>query len=195
MDAPITDAPVEQEEPKTEAQEMTEVINQINTEPEVVAEAKPKKKTSRSKPEAKAQAVTDIQASSSSSTELPPEQHEPAQPPADAPSSMLHPGAAVRSAVVCEFCGKSMTAKSFKYSHVFTCKSKPKEEPKTDSALVAEVNKREELLYQAMCNRMASAREAKARHKEERMNKLFANAVYVVFSFFFIYVHNDEEDR
>ena len=69
-----------------------------------------------------------------------------------------------------------MTAKSFKYSHVFTCKSKPKEEPKSDSALVAEVNKREELLYQAMCNRMANAREAKARHKEERMNKLLVNA-------------------
>ena len=174
VDAPNTDAPIDQEEPKTEAQEMSEVINQINSEPEVVAEAKPKKKTSRSKP--KAEATNDTQESSSSSAELPPEQHDPVQPPADAPSSMLHPGAAVRSAVVCEFCGKSMTAKSFKYSHVFTCKSKPKEEPKSDSALVAEVNKREELLYQAMCNRMANAREAKARHKEERMNKLLVNA-------------------
>ena len=91
VDAPNTDAPVDQEEPNTEAQDMSEVINQINSEPEVVAEAKPNKKTSRSKPKAnqqevKADATNDTQESSSSSTELPPEQRDPVQPPPDAPS-------------------------------------------------------------------------------------------------------------
>ena len=174
VDEPVV---AEAEEPKTEAQEMTEVINTINEEPavapEVVADvAKPKKKTSRAKSKAREPVVNE------------PEDVPPSNPPSsgeepvpdDAPSSMLHPGVAVRAAVVCEHCGKSMTAKTFKYSHKYTCKSKPKDEPQPNSLLAQEAAKVEELLYQAKCNRMANAREAKARLKEERLSKLVVDA-------------------
>ena len=69
-----------------------------------------------------------------------------------------------------------MTTKTFKYSHKYTCKSKPKDEPQPNSLLAQEVAKVEELLYQAKCNRMANAREAKARLKEERLSKLVVDA-------------------
>ena len=169
VDEPVV---AEAEEPKTEAQEMTEVINTINDEPEV---AKPKKKTSRAKSKAREVIAEEPEVVPPSDPQSSGE--EPVQPvPDDAPSSMLHPGAAVRAAVVCEHCGKSMTAKTFKYSHKYTCKSKPKDEPQPNSLLAQEAAKVEELLYQAKCNRMANAREAKARLKEERLSKLVVDA-------------------
>ena len=97
----------------------------------------------------------------------------------DAPKGMIHPGVVCREKVVCENCGKSMSAKTLKYSHAHTCKSKSvtKEEAPAMNSSTALPVVTDEMIHEAVNKRMACAREAKARLREELMKALTQHAV------------------
>ena len=74
---------------------------------------------------------------------------------------------------------KSMSAKTLKYSHAHSCKSKAstkEDEPAMTSSAVPQPVITEEIIHEAVNKRMACAREAKARLREERLHKLTQNA-------------------
>ena len=104
----------------------------------------------------------------------------------DAPQGMLHPGVAVRSQVACEFCGKLMSAKTLKYNHKFSCKSKPIQQPEAESVKQSEVNTINQvadfitdgIVKEAYRQRLYNEREARAKLKAERMQRLIAQAFY-----------------
>ena len=98
----------------------------------------------------------------------------------DAPKGMIHPGVVCREKVVCENCGKSMSAKTLKYSHAHTCKSKQsarEEAPAINTASMPQSVVTDEMIHEAVNKRMACAREAKARLREELMKALTQHAV------------------
>ena len=111
--------------------------------------------------------------------------HVPEEVSSDAPHGMLHPGVAVRSQVACEFCGKLMSAKTLKYNHKFSCKSKPIQQPEVEPVKQPEVKPisnvayfiTDEVVKEAFRQRLCNEREARAKLKEERMQRLIAQAV------------------
>ena len=73
--------------------------------------------------------------------------------------------------VSCEHCGKSVSAKTLKYNHIHNCKSRPKAEGDSEPP-----PPRDETTSDIIYKRMAAAREAKARLREERLKNLTVNA-------------------
>lgn len=110
--------------------------------------------------------------------------HVPEEVSSDAPHGMLHPGVAVRSQVACEFCGKLMSAKTLKYNHKFSCKSKPIQQPEVEPVKQPEVKPINTVaccitdeIVEASRQRLCNKHEARAKLKEERMQRLIAQAV------------------
>ena len=114
----ITAVPVEQQEPtpateeqgKTDAEQMTEILQEVKGEPKVavsdaVVEVKPKaKRASRAKPKEEPLEVEPIE-----------EQILTQEPKEEA---------RIDDKVACPDCGKQMSAKTLKYSHVANCMTK-----------------------------------------------------------------------
>ena len=121
VDAPASESA--SAEPNTDAQAMSEVISEIKAEPVVEAEPVPEPVVSKPWRQPRKKAVEPV-------PEPEPVEESSASEQADEPKGMLHPGAAVREKVVCDNCGKSMTAKTLKYSHVHNCKRTPEVEKK-----------------------------------------------------------------
>ena len=91
-------------------------------------------------------------------------ENEPAPPPEETKKT-------TKEKVSCEHCGKSMSAKTLKYNHIHNCKSRPKAEGDSEPP-----PPRDETTSDIIYKRMAAAREAKARLREERLKSLTINA-------------------
>ena len=162
-------------EEKTEAQEMTEVIAQVAEETAPPEETPVKKRATRT-PKVKKDTITTVWESKTDDDGQPSTRGEqqcstssdeqPAKVGEEAP-----PSASTSDKVACEHCGKLMSAKTLKYNHKYNCKVKPSTE-----SVKEKVELSEEMFKEALRQRLAHAREAKAKLRQERMQKLVADA-------------------
>jgi hypothetical protein len=175
IDAPVAETVVEpvqgftpevqnQGEDKTDAEEMTNVMNELKTDDQPVAQevaepvAEPKAKPKRA-PRAKKEKVSEpVQAEvvavepSLEATTV--EVTVPEEKPA---------AAVVKDKVACPDCGKQMSAKTLKYSHAPNCTAK-------------QINAKEELLENLIEQRLTSVRKERLARKQALMEKLVSNA-------------------
>ena len=175
------DAPAAEEapaEPTTDAQQMSEVINEIRAEPvaEPVVEAEPVPEPVAPRPKRQPRKKAVVEPV----PEPEPVEESSASEQVEQPQAMIHPGIVAREKVVCSNCGKSMTAKTLKYSHVHNCKAKPDEKKQTSEESAPPRLRFEEVgdvtWQDAIHRRMACAREAKAKLREERKRSLMTHA-------------------
>ena len=164
-------SPVGDEEQQTEAQEMTEIINEVKDMPAEQADepvdvdepvaAEPKAKPKRA-PKPKP-----------SITEVAPALNEitvtvdiPTEAKADA---------TVSQKVSCPDCGKQMSAKTLKYSHVPNCPAKKQKEANEDMP-VASSTITDEMIEQEIEKRMANKRVERLNKRQKDLEKLVAGA-------------------
>ena len=185
----ITAIPVDEPvaEEKTDAQEMTEVIAQVAEETAPPEETPVKKRATRT-PKVKKDTITtvwesktdddgkpstkDEQQGSTSSDEQPAKVGEQAPPSGSSPATSAPSITRDKGdKVACEHCGKLVSAKTMKYNHRYSCKAYPNNEPVKEKVELSE-----EMLKEALRQRLAHAREAKAKLRQERMQKLVADA-------------------
>ena len=170
----ITAVPVDQVQPeeglvvamdeKTDAEQMTEILQEVKEEPKVavsdaVVEVKPKaKRASRAKPKEEPLEVEPIEEQILKS----PEPKEEAR---------------IDDKVACPDCGKQMSAKTLKYSHVANCvtqKQKTKTEKTYEQQYPTQVGEiTEELIEHHIRTR---SRAARALRRETMMNNLVQSA-------------------
>jgi predicted RNA-binding Zn-ribbon protein involved in translation (DUF1610 family) len=157
---------------KTDAQQMTDVINEVRdsvdeqplnmVEPEPVVEAAPKKKRAAPK---KAKAPEPEVKVESTINETTVEVQMPAE-------------RAKRDAKVsCPDCGKQVSSKTLKYSHVPNCTAKkqtmtPREEVVRDDRRVVQ----EDMIEYEVQQRLTNRRAERAERRQEMVNKLMQNA-------------------
>jgi hypothetical protein len=183
------DAPAAEGEPNTEAQEMTEVMNDIKAlEPEAepiaepaaepiaepvaepiaepVAEPKPKpKRASRAKAKPTPEPNVEVKEQTIDDTtvevEMPSEENKEVK---------------VNEKVSCPDCGKQMSAKTLKYSHGPNCLVKKKEaqEEKTERAKPS-IN--DEMIEELVQSRMNNVRKERLAKREQALEKLVAGAL------------------
>ena len=175
----ITAVPVEQVQPeeglmivrdvpdeKTDAEQMTDILQEVKEEPreavsDTVVEVKPKaKRASRAKPKEE------------------PVKEEPQEvEPKEEPKEELKEEAKIDDKVACPDCGKQMSAKTLKYSHVANCvtkKPKTKTEKTDEQQYPPQVGEiTEELIEHHIRTR---SRAARALRRETMMNNLVQSA-------------------
>ena len=180
VDAPV-DVPVEQPveeaaapEDKTDAEEMTNVINEIKTEDEPVAEpvAEPKPKRA---PRAKAPARKKVTEPEPEVVAVEPTLEEST---VEVTAPEEKPAPVVKDKVACPDCGKEMSAKTLKYSHVPNCKAKKQKADEEQPAAAPSVS--EELIEERVQERWDSVtnnlRQERLARKEAMMQKLISGA-------------------
>ena len=178
--AVLVDAPVEETveqvaapEDKTDAEEMTSVIQEIKTEAEPVAEpvaeptAEPKPKRaprgrapSRKKvtePEPEVVAVEPTVEETTVEVKVPDEKP-----------------AVVKDKVACPDCGKEMSAKTLKYSHAPNCTTKKKQHEEQPAAISEELI--EELVQKRWDNVSNNLSRERLARKQAMVEKLIAGA-------------------
>ena len=124
------------QEPKTEAEEMTELINEVSTDEQPVAEP-----VEEIAPKPKAKRAPRVKAKAESEPEAEAVLYEPPQ------EAIAEPKTADK--VECPDCGKQMSAKTLRYSHAANCTVRKKSQLETQATpsitndiLEHEVNKR-----------------------------------------------------
>jgi hypothetical protein len=175
VDAATVAEPVEQaaQEDKTDAEEMTNVINEIKTDVQPVAEpvaeptAEPKPKRaprgrapSRKKvtePEPEVVAVEPTVEETTVEVKVPDEKP-----------------AVVKDKVACPDCGKEMSAKTLKYSHAPNCTTKKKQHEEQPAAISEELI--EELVQKRWDNVSNNLRRERLARKQAMVEKLIAGA-------------------
>lgn len=168
------------QEPRTEAEEMTELINEVKTEPEPVEEplaivdeiaTKPKAKRA---PRAKAKAPP------------PQEHHFPEVDPAEAEIlavfDEIENKCRLPNEVITERnvpdkverpdCGKQMSAKTLKYSHAPNCTVKKNREQEHQTAPAIS----DEMIEHEVQKRLGNIREDRAARRQKAIQSLIANA-------------------
>jgi hypothetical protein len=157
------------DEVKTDAEHMTEIVNEIRTEPapEEPKEEQPKpkaKRAPRKRAESVVEPVVEVTATVEETTvevALPEEKTEAKTEATDK--------------VACPDCGKQMSAKTLKYSHAPNCvvaKKQAKQEEHNDDHR----NIPEEIIEQEVKKRMNQTRADRIARKQEAVSKLIANA-------------------
>jgi hypothetical protein len=167
----------EQIEAKTDAEHMTDVLNEVKVEEEPVENAEPiepvKMKAKRvSKPKAtKTEPVPDVEVEVESSLDevqatvtLPKvSEAKGASPLPEEPKQDVK--------VTCPDCGKPMSAKTLKYSHTPNCTAKKSTEPKTAVNAVTE-----DMIEDEVQKRMYTKRAERATRREAMVQNLIKNA-------------------
>ena len=152
---------------KTDAQEMTELVNEIKVdeEPAVTCEvedipvAKPKARAKRA-PKKPVEVEPDDEPVEE------PQQVEPAEEPDEGNWTK------VERKVACPDCGKQMSAKTLKYSHGPNCTAKKqKQSPREISPSVIE-----EVIENEVQKRLNNSRALRAARRQEMVQKLIQNA-------------------
>ena len=194
VDAPVAE-PVEQTVPedKTDAEEMTNVINEIKTEDQPVAEpvaedelreakaialpvAEPKPKRA---PRAKAPSRKRVKELDAEVVDVEPTLEETA---VEVTLPEEKPAAVVKDKVACPDCGKEMSAKTLKYSHAPNCviKNKQSDETKTSALPPVAPTVSEELIEELVQKRWDNVsnnlRRERLARKQAMMDKLIAGA-------------------
>ena len=153
---------------KTDAEQMTEILQEVKEEPKVavsdaVVEVKPKaKRASRAKPKEEPRKEEPLEVEPIEEQILTPEPKEEAR---------------IDDKVACPDCGKQMSAKTLKYSHVANCvtkKQKTKTEKTDEQQYPTQVGEiTEELIEHHIRTR---SRAARALRRETMMNNLVQSA-------------------
>jgi len=194
----ITAVPIEPKEQqtevieeKTDAEQMTDVLNHVNvaddeplvapSEP-VVLKAVKAKRASRAKPKVPGTPVgeePEVKVTSSTLDEAQVEVTIPEEAKTDAK---------VDTKVTCPDCGKQMSAKTLKYSHVPNCTAKKQSEggsqarqrslrtPAPEASLRREESVLEEVIENEVQKRLQNKRSERAARREEMVQKLMQNA-------------------
>ena len=184
VDAATVAEPVEQtaQEDKTDAEEMTNVINEIKTEDqpvthevaEPVAEPKPKRA-----PRAKAPSRKRVKELDAEVVDVEPTLEETT---VEVTLPEEKPAAVVKDKVACPDCGKEMSAKTLKYSHAPNCviKKKQSDEAKTSAlppvAPTVSEELIEELVQKRWDNVSKNLRQERLARKQAMMEKLISGA-------------------
>jgi len=179
VDVPV-EQPVEEAaapEDKTDAEEMTNVINEIKTEDEPVAEpvtepvdepvVEPKPKRA---PRAKAPARKKVKEPEPEVVAVEPTLEEST---VEVTAPEEKPAPVVKDKVACPDCGKEMSAKTLKYSHVPNCmakKQKADEEPTINEELI------EEIVQKRWDNVTSNLRRERLERKQAAMERLISRA-------------------
>ena len=158
------------DEVKTDAEHMTELVNEIRTEPtpeEPKEEEKPKpkaKRAPRKKTESVVEPVVEVTATVEETVAEVAIPEEKTEAKVDAAEK-----------ATCPDCGKQMSAKTLKYSHGPNCvvaKKQAKQEERNDDHR----NIPEEIIEQEVKKRMHQTRADRIARKQEAVIKLIANA-------------------
>ena len=178
LESPVADEPAA--EAPTEAQGMDEVINNIETEntsldettaevPLMIEESLPcesETKGPKAKAKAKAKATRKPKAVKEVTIEEPPA---PAPTPEPAQEVKAEPTSAEKA--ICPDCGKTVSAKTLKYSHKANCKASKTQQPESAGAQPTpfdnSTSPQDDLL-----NRMAYIRQARMQRKMEQYSRL-----------------------
>jgi len=151
-------------EAKTDAEQMTEIIQEVKEVAEPAPVEEPAKEKEKKAPKAKAKAKAKVE-------------EQPQAP--EAPEAPLPVEAKTEAKVACPDCGKQMSAKTLKYSHVPNCTAKKQKttenEPEEGNAdhghhIPAEVIENE------VQRRLNGKRAERAARREEMVNRLMQNA-------------------
>ena len=156
-----------EEEGKTDAEQMTDIINEVSLEqkletlpeePQVTEKAKPKR-ASRAKPKE------------------PPQEEPKEEPPKEEPPKEEPPkeeqGAGAK--VECPDCGKQMSAKTLRYSHGANCSAKQGKQQRAQEEQ-PEQNVMNDLIEYEVQRRMNQKRAERATRREAMVAKLLQNA-------------------
>ena len=180
LEPPVADEPAA--EAPTEAQGMDEVINNIETEntsldettaevPLMIEESLPcesETKGPKAKAKAKAKATRKPKAVKEVTIEEPPA---PAPTPEPAQEVKAEPVVDACQRTVCPDCGKTVSAKTLKYSHKANCKASKTQQPESAVAQPTpfdnSTSPQDDLL-----NRMAYIRQARMQRKMEQYSRL-----------------------
>ena len=180
----ITAVPVEQPEglitatelleEKTDAEQMTEILQEVKEEPKVavsdaVVEVKPKaKRASRAKPKEEPLEVEPQEEQILTSLALASDTGKSQEPKEEA---------RIDDKVACPDCGKQMSAKTLEYSHVANCVTK-KPKTKTDKKEEQQPTiQREEITEELIEHHIRTrSRAARALRRETMMNNLVQSA-------------------
>ena len=168
LEPPVADEPAA--EAPTEAQGMDEVINNIETEntslDETTAEVPLMIEEPKAKAKAKAKATRKPKAVKEVTIEEPPA---PAPTPEPAQEVKAEPTSAEKA--ICPDCGKTVSAKTLKYSHKANCKASKTQQPESAVAQPTpfdnSTSPQDDLL-----NRMAYIRQARMQRKMEQYSRL-----------------------
>ena len=184
----ITAVPVEQVQPeeglmvardvpdeKTDAEQMTEILQEVKEEPKVavsdaVVEVKPKaKRASRAKPKEEPLEVEPKEEQILTSLALASDTSKSPEPKEEA---------RIDDKVACPDCGKQMSAKTLKYSHVANCVTK-KPKTKTDETVFTQgsQDQREEITEELIERHIRTRQRAeRATRREMMLNNLMQTA-------------------
>jgi hypothetical protein len=184
VDAATVAEPVEQtaQEDKTDAEEMTNVINEIKTEDqpvtqevaEPVAEPKPKRA-----PRAKAPSRKRVKELDAEVVDVEPTLEETT---VEVTLPEEKPAAVVKDKVACPDCGKEMSAKTLKYSHAPNCVIKKKQSDETKTSALPPVAPTvseeliEELVQKRWDNVSKNLRQERLARKQAMVEKLISGA-------------------
>ena len=172
---PVLTVPVsDQRDEKTDAEQMTEILQEVKEEPKVavsdaVVEVKPKaKRASRAKPKEEPLQVEPKEEQILTSLALASDTSK---------SQELKEEARIDDKVACPDCGKQMSAKTLKYSHGPNCSSK---KPKTNTDKKEEQRptiQREEITEELIERHIRTRQRAeRATRREMMMNNLMQSA-------------------
>ena len=161
---------------KTDAEEMTAFINQlavIDETPEapsepVVLKAKAKR-ASRAKPKEELKEEPEVEVTSSALDEVQVEVTIPLQEEAKT-------DAKVDAKVACPDCGKQMSAKTLKYSHIPNCSAKKQADGAISQTAPLASSGIEEVIEDEVQKRLYNKRSERAARREEMVSKLMQNA-------------------
>ena len=170
------DEPVEQTVPddKTDAEEMTNVINEIKTDDQPVAEpvaepaTEPKPKRA---PRGRAPSRKRVKELDAEVVDVEPTLEETA---VEVTLPEEKPAAVVKDKVACPDCGKEMSAKTLKYSHAPNCTVKKKQSDEQPAAVSEELI--EELVQKPWDNVSKNLRQERLARKQAMMEKLISGA-------------------
>ena len=148
-------------EAKTDAQEMSDIIQEVNTEQEVSVqqqEPEPKAKAKRAlrKPKVDEEPVINVNAT-----------------PDEVIAEVEVPDAKTDQKVACPDCGKQMSAKTLKYSHAPNCvvKKNTKPDPVAEREVITD-----EMIEHEIGKRMTNKRSERLAKREKALEQLISNA-------------------
>jgi hypothetical protein len=186
VDAATAAEPVEQTVPedKTDAEEMTNVINEIKTDDQPVTESLPQGSQEVVEPvvEPKPKRAPRGRAPSRKRVKELDAEVVAVEPTIEETSVVVavpeeKPAAVVKDKVACPDCGKEMSAKTLKYSHAPNCvikKKQSEEQPAAAPAVSEELI--DELVQKRWDNVTNNLRQERLARKQARMEKLISGA-------------------
>ena len=175
----ITAVPVEQPEglmvatdlpeEKTDAEQMTQIIKEVKEEPKEVKE-EPKEEPQEAVSDAPVEAKPKAKRASRAKPKEEPVKEEPVK---EEPKEEVKEEVKIDDKVACPDCGKQMSAKTLKYSHVANCVTK-KQKAKTEEETQPQIER--EIAVDFIEQRALNKRAERVARREAMVNRLMHHA-------------------